>query len=49
MGIGLYVVREIVTLHGGTVELTRTTSEGSTFTVYLPRHVRGLADDRHAA
>jgi signal transduction histidine kinase len=46
MGIGLYVVQEIVTLHGGAVDLTRTTSKGSTFTVYLPRRVPSLADDR---
>jgi signal transduction histidine kinase len=36
MGIGLYVVREIVTLHGGTVGVESCEGEGSTFTVCLP-------------
>jgi PAS domain S-box-containing protein len=36
MGIGLYVVKEIVELHGGTVEVASQESQGSTFTIYLP-------------
>ena len=36
MGIGLFVVKQIVTLHGGTVEVTSTEGEGSTFTISLP-------------
>jgi len=40
MGIGLYVVNEIVMLHGGTVTVDSTEGVGSIFTVVLPR-------DRH--
>ncbi len=36
MGIGLFVVRQIVDLHGGEVHVQSTEGEGSTFTVTLP-------------
>jgi PAS domain S-box-containing protein len=36
MGIGLYVVKEIVELHGGTVEVASQERQGSTFTICLP-------------
>jgi signal transduction histidine kinase len=36
MGVGLYVVKEIVTLHGGTVAAAGREGHGSTFTVHLP-------------
>lgn len=36
MGIGLYVVREIVALHGGSVSVESHEGQGSTFTVRLP-------------
>jgi signal transduction histidine kinase/HAMP domain-containing protein len=36
MGIGLYVVHEIVALHGGVVEVDSTIGVGSTFSVCLP-------------
>jgi signal transduction histidine kinase len=35
-GIGLYVVKEIVAGHGGTVDVSSTEGAGSAFTVYLP-------------
>ncbi|MDQ5851122.1 MAG: ATP-binding protein, partial [Chloroflexota bacterium] len=37
LGIGLYVVHEIVSRHGGTVEVHSKPGAGSTFTVRLPR------------
>ncbi|MFL5803386.1 MAG: sensor histidine kinase [Roseiflexaceae bacterium] len=36
MGIGLYVVREIIALHGGTVEVRSEEGRGSTFAFSLP-------------
>ncbi|MBK9713397.1 MAG: PAS domain S-box protein [Kouleothrix sp.] len=36
MGVGLYVVREIVTLHGGQVAVASEEGQGSTFTIRLP-------------
>ena len=37
LGLGLFIVKEIVTGHQGTVEVTSTESAGTTFTVKLPR------------
>ncbi|GAC1552347.1 MAG: hypothetical protein NVS2B7_28310 [Herpetosiphon sp.] len=36
MGIGLYVVREIVELHGGEVRVSSVEGEGTVFRVFLP-------------
>jgi signal transduction histidine kinase len=45
LGLGLYIVREIVRAHAGTVELRSTTQDGTTFTVGLPG-VRGVERQR---
>ena len=37
LGIGLYLVREIVRLHGGYMEVRSKEGEGAEFCVYLPR------------
>ncbi|NEE00617.1 HAMP domain-containing sensor histidine kinase [Phytoactinopolyspora halotolerans] len=37
-GIGLAVVREVVTAHGGTVHVESASGEGSTFTIAVPLH-----------
>lgn len=37
VGLGLYIVREIVLAHGGMVDVASTAEAGTTFTVRLPR------------
>jgi len=46
LGLGLFIVREIVTGHGGVVEVTSNESEGTTFTVRLPRVPRSDTDSK---
>jgi len=41
MGIGLYVAKEILTRHGGDIEVVSREGEGSIFTVRLPRQEAG--------
>jgi PAS domain S-box-containing protein len=36
LGVGLYIVKELVTLHGGTVDVVTEEGRGSTFRVILP-------------
>jgi two-component system, chemotaxis family, CheB/CheR fusion protein len=38
LGLGLYLAREIVTAHGGTIEANSTAGVGTTITVRLPLH-----------
>lgn len=38
LGLGLYITREIVLAHGGSIEVTSHTGQGTTFAVTLPRH-----------
>lgn len=40
LGLGLFIVREIATAHGGTVSVSSSQDEGTTFTVRLPRRPR---------
>ena len=45
LGLGLYIVREIIRAHGGTVEVRSTREAGTTFTVRLPRRCASLLAD----
>lgn len=38
LGLGLYIAHEVVTAHGGTLAVTSTEKDGTTFTAQLPRH-----------
>ncbi len=40
LGLGLYIVREIVRSHGGAIEVRSTASEGTTFVSRWPRNAR---------
>ena len=39
LGLGLYIAKEIVTAHGGEIEVRSTVEDGTTFTVRVPRGV----------
>jgi signal transduction histidine kinase len=39
IGLGLYIVREIVNAKGGTITVTSTAQQGTTFTVRIPREL----------
>ncbi|HYO65263.1 MAG TPA: PAS domain-containing sensor histidine kinase [Archangium sp.] len=38
VGLGLYIVQQIILAHRGTIEVTSSEAEGTTFTVRLPRY-----------
>ena len=37
LGLGLFIVKEVVNAHGGSITVTSTVGDGTTFTVVLPR------------
>lgn len=39
LGLGLYIAKEIITAHGGTIEVRSSDAEGTTFTARLPSTV----------
>jgi signal transduction histidine kinase len=43
LGLGLYIVRQIIVQHGGKVEVRSARTEGTTFTVRLPRSMSAPA------
>lgn len=38
LGLGLYIAKQLVTAHGGKLDVLSTAADGTTFTVRLPRH-----------
>jgi nitrogen-specific signal transduction histidine kinase len=38
LGLGLFIAREVVLAHGGTIEVSSTAEAGTAFTVRRPKH-----------
>jgi len=51
LGLGLYITKEVVVAHGGTIEVTSSEMEGTIFTARFPRsqHDTALQDVRRQA
>jgi signal transduction histidine kinase len=47
LGLGLYIVQQLVNAHGGTVALTTQAGQGSTLIVNLPRKAQPAANATH--
>ncbi|QVW23920.1 HAMP domain-containing histidine kinase [Pseudomonas hormoni] len=41
LGLGLFIVKEVVNAHGGTIEVSSNETDGTLFTVVLPRNILG--------
>ena len=48
LGLGLFITKELVAAHGGTISVTSAIGEGATFMVRLPLHVRPQSRRRRA-
>src|SRR5262249_26493317 len=48
-GLGLYITREIVVAHGGTIDVRSSQEAGTTFSVRLPRGVHDMGEKQHEA
>jgi signal transduction histidine kinase len=46
LGLGLYIAKEIISAHGGTIEVQSTDDEGTTFVARLPPTGVGGAGNR---